>query len=118
MIWQPTGLTTVTLRALRTIEDAADENVAGYDLNSARLQVDHELRRNILLTGYVWPAARELYRPDATQTFYGGGAGITYLVNRHVRVEVTDDIVSLTGTQPFGPSYTQNIALVTLKLAM
>ena len=118
LIWQPTGLTTVTLRALRTIEDAADENVAGYDLNSARLQVDHELRRNILLTGYVGLQHVNYIGADATQTFYGGGAGITYLVNRHVRVEVTDDIVSLTGTQTFGPSYTQNIALVTLKLAM
>jgi hypothetical protein len=118
VIWQPTGLTTVTLRALRTIEDAADENVAGYDFNSARLQVDHELRRNILLTGYVGLQHVNYIGVDATQTFYGGGVGLTYLVNRHVRVAVTDDVVSLTGAQAFGPNYTQNIALVTLKLAM
>ena len=118
-IWQPTGLTTVTLRGLRTIDDAVDENVAGFIYTSGRLQVDHELFRNILLTGYgSIQHADYLQTAGGNETFFGAGAGVTYLMNRNVHVALTYDWVDHNGMNGFGPDYLQNIAMLQLKLAM
>lgn len=119
VIWQPTGLTTVTGRGLRTIEDAADENLAGYVYTSGRLEVDHELRRNILLTGYgSIQHADYLQSNGGNETFYGTGAAVTYLLNRHVHVALSYDFVDHNGQNGFGPDYLQHIGLLTLRLAL
>jgi hypothetical protein len=119
IIWQPTGLTTVTLKAVRTIEDAVDENVAGFNYTSGRLQVDHELRRNIILSGYgAIEHAYYLETSGGNETFFGAGAGVTYLMNRNVHLALTYDWVDHNGQNGFGPNYLQNIAMLQLRLAM
>ena len=119
VIWQPTGLTTVTLKALRTIEDAVDENVAGFIYTSGRLQVDHELRRNILLTGYTSiQHASYLQTNNGNETFFGAGAGVTYLMNRNIHLALTYDWIDHNGQNGFGPDYLQNVAMLQLRLAM
>lgn len=119
IIWQPTGLTTVSLRGLRTIDDAVDENVAGFIYTSGRLQVDHELRRNIVLTGYTSiQHAYYLQTGGGNETFFGAGGGVTYLVNRNVHIALTYDWVDHNGFNGFGPDYLQNVALLQLRLAL
>ena len=51
LIWSPSGMTTITATLHASIEDAAQETNAGYTYTRARLTVDHEYRRNVLLTG-------------------------------------------------------------------
>jgi hypothetical protein len=48
--WYPSGLTTVSVGVSRTIEDSADVGVSGYLSSRIDAQVDHELRRNLILT--------------------------------------------------------------------
>ena len=119
VIWQPTELTTVTLKGLRTIEDAVDLNVAGFDYTSGRLQLDHELRRNILVTVYgSIQNASYINTGGGNETFFGAGAGVTYLINRNVHLALTYDWVDHNGINGFGPDYLQNIAMLQLRLAM
>jgi hypothetical protein len=119
VIWQPAGVTTVTLKGVRSIEDAVDLNVAGYVFTSGRLQVDHEVRRNIILSGYGSIAnAQYLETGGGAETFYGAGAGLTYLMNRNVHLALTYDWVDHNGVHGFGPNYLQNIAMLQLRLAM
>ncbi len=119
VIWQPTGLTTVTLQALRTIEDAADENIAGYVYTSGRLQVDHELRRNILLNAYTSIQRADYIQANGgNETFYGAGTGVTYLMNRYVHLALTYDFVDHNGANGFGPNYIQHIGMLQVRLAM
>ena len=78
--WTPTRLTTVTLLARRDIQDAADESIAGYTATSARLSIEHELRRNIILNGYgeIQQAdfqSSNLNLPVGTTNLSGGGLG-------------------------------------------
>ncbi len=45
VIFSPSGMTTVTAKVNRSIEDAAQEGVAGYTYTGARLILDHEYMR-------------------------------------------------------------------------
>jgi hypothetical protein len=49
LIWSPSGMTTVTATLTRSIEDAAQEGIVGYTYSRARLVLDHEYLRNVLL---------------------------------------------------------------------
>jgi hypothetical protein len=48
--WFATQLTTVTLEGARTIADSIVPNSAGYTASSVKLEVDHELLRNLILS--------------------------------------------------------------------
>ena len=127
--WTPTRLTTVTLQGRRDIEDAADDNIAGYTYSALRLGANHELRYNVIVGGHV-----ELQRADyqstklnlpssttstalsglneagTSQNIYNAGATVSWLLNRNMKLGVTYDITRRDG----GSSYLSNIGLVTL----
>lgn len=75
--WSPSGLTTVTGTLSRTIEDAAQEGVAGYTSTTARLVVDHEYLRNVLLNGFASVQHAAFLQGGGTQTLYSLGGGVT-----------------------------------------
>ena len=117
--WQPSGLDTVTLKALRTIDDAVDQNIAGFIYTSGRLQWDHELRRNILLSAYgSIQHASYLQTNNGQETFFGAGGGVTYLMNRTIHVALTYDWVDHNGQNGYGPNFTQNVALLQFRFAL
>ena len=89
IIWNPTGLTTVTARYARTIEDATTDSVTGYTYDRLSLVVDHELYRNILLQANVLFQNAAYQNSTLTQLNYGGGAGVTYLINRNVQLALS-----------------------------
>ncbi len=92
-IWTPTGLTTVTGSVIRRIQDSADESTSGYTETSARLRVDHEYLRNVLLQANAGVYYNE-YNGGGNQTLYTIGAGATYLLNRNMGVTATYDFVA------------------------
>jgi hypothetical protein len=89
LIWSPTGMTTVTGTLSRSIEDAAQEGVAGYTYTAASVTVDHEYARDILLqaTGGVQQA--DFLQGGGQQTALLLGLGVTWLVDRQLRVSAT-----------------------------
>ncbi len=130
VIWTPTELTTVTGRIVHTIEDPSDETTQGYDYTSARILVDHEYLRNILLRGYVGLQRADYVGVNFNQTLYQGGASVTWLVNRHARVTLSYDLTdrqgsknvptgtSFNGLPVSGGNYLQNIYLVQLRVQL
>ena len=125
VIWTPTGLTTVTARVSRTIEDTAtSSSVTGYDYTSALLSVDHEYLRNVLLRSYVGYQHADYVGSPATETFYQFGAGATWLLDRHFRLGLNYSFVDHTGDtggQPLntpvkGGTYLQNIVMLELRI--
>lgn len=119
VIWQPAGVTTVTLKGERKIEDAVDLDVAGYTLTSGRLQVDHEVRRNIILTGYGSIVnAQYIDTGGGAETFFGAGASVSWLLNRNVHLALSYDWVDHNGVNGFGPNYLQNVVMLQLKLGI
>jgi hypothetical protein len=86
VVWQPSGLTTVTGTLDRRIEDAAEEGFVSYTLTSARLSVDHELRRDILLGAHANYDNLAYNHGGGTSVFAGGGASVTWLTSRNLHV--------------------------------
>ncbi len=89
LIWSPSGMTTVTGTLTRSIEDAAQEGVAGYTYTAAALTLDHEYARDILLqaTGGVQQA--DFLQGGGRQTALLFGLGVTWLIDRHMRISAT-----------------------------
>ena len=98
VIYTPTGLTTVTGSARRAIEDPQTEGVSGYTLTNLGLVVDHEFRRNILLQGRANFQTAEYLQGGGTTSSYTLGAGISWLVNRRVRLSADYDATQQNGS--------------------
>lgn len=84
--WFPTQLTTVTLTAAQTLEETQLVGSPGYTSTNVAVQVDHELRRNIILTGYLGTGMDDYEGIDRDDDRTGGSLGVTWLLNRRVAV--------------------------------
>ncbi|MDP9024909.1 MAG: outer membrane beta-barrel protein, partial [Candidatus Eremiobacteraeota bacterium] len=125
LIYNPTPLTTVSGTLARRIQDSADETTAGATNLSARLRIDHELRRNVIIsaTGAV---VRNQYA-SGSQVQYIGGVSGSYLLNRYAAVGASYDvsarnssgsnILNLNGF-PVGNDYVDHRILLQLKLSL
>ena len=84
--WFPTELTTVTGNFRRVVEDSVVVGAGGFLSTTASLQVDHELMRNVILTGQVAYAADAFEGVDREDDRWLGALSGTYLLNRYVGV--------------------------------
>jgi hypothetical protein len=116
LIWSPSGMTTLTGRLTRSIEDAAQEGVAGFTYTTANLTVDHEYQRNILLqaTGGVQQA--DYLQGGGQQTGLLLGVGVTWLVDRRMRIAATYTYNDQRGgTVGTAGAFTRSLGLLTLR---
>jgi hypothetical protein len=120
--WSPSGLTTVRGSLTRTIEDAAQEGVAGFTYTAVRFTIDHEYLRNLLVSASAGLQRADFLRGGGGQNAHAAGAGITWLVNRSMRLSATYDLTGVakfgTVTTNLGDNYARQIALITLRLAL
>jgi len=86
--WFPTQLTTVTVTGSRTIEDAGIVGSSGYLSTNLGAQVDHELLRNVIVSGNASWGNDDYKGIDRKDRRYGAGVSATYLMNRNVGVTV------------------------------
>jgi len=97
--WFPTQLTTVTVSAARTVEDAAIPGSSGYLSTNYSAMVDHELLRNVILSGQVSyglddyrgtikPTPLKIRDLDREDKRVAAGVSATYLLNHHAGVTV------------------------------
>ena len=96
LIWAPSGLTTVTGRVSRTIEDSIGQTTSGVVLTQASLTVDHEYLRNVLLQGR-FGAISSQFTGSQTQSIYDFGGSVSYLFNRNMRLTATLDYFDSVG---------------------
>ncbi len=126
LIWTPNGLTTVTATLTQSIEDAAQEGTAGYTYTTAKLRLDHEYLRNVLLHASAGAQRAVFTQGGGTQNGVTLGAGITWLMNRNLRLSADYAFNAQQGapnTQPGAQSgssgnYNGNIVLIALRFAM
>jgi hypothetical protein len=129
-IWTPTGLTTVTGSVSREIEDPAAEGTGGYTYSIARIVIDHEYRRDLLLQGRGGVQVAQYLHGGGIQTSFSFGAGATWLVNRNLRASLEYDFTDQSGsgnssarsTQTLNGlssgGYARNLFLLALRLAL
>ncbi|MEO9191700.1 MAG: outer membrane beta-barrel protein [Acetobacteraceae bacterium] len=121
-IFTPGGMTTVTATLARGMEDAAQEGVAGFVYTGAKLTIDYEWRRDVLLQASTGVQRADLLGGGGDQTAVRFGVGATWLVNRRVRVIATYDAADTRGTGApttgLAGSFTRSIGLLTVRLAL
>jgi hypothetical protein len=122
LIWSPSGLTTVAATLTRSIEDAAQEGVAGYTYTSARLTIDHEYRRDVLLRLSAVVQRADFLQGGGQANGFTLGAGVSWLLNRHMRLtadyDFTDQRSTSNPTLATTGSYTRSVALLALRFAL
>jgi hypothetical protein len=86
-----TQLTTISLAARRDVRDAAVVDSPGYTSARVALGVDHELLRNLILTGRADLEKDDFSRVDRRDTLFHVGGGAYYTLNRNMVVAPTID---------------------------
>ncbi|WP_440958167.1 outer membrane beta-barrel protein [Oceanicaulis sp. LC35] len=104
--WFPTALTTVTASATRSIQDAAIANSGGYVAQNLSVNVDHELKRNVIVSAGLSLGKDEYSGIDREDDRWSANAGVTYFMNRNVGVRasytyVDQDSKGLAGNQDY-----------------
>lgn len=128
VVWNPTGLTTVTGRATRRILDSADETTVAVTQSDVGLRVDHEFRRDILLRASGAALVDEYGRGQGGQQSFTAGVGGTKLLNRNMQLGLDYDFTRRISTgqgnlgviinQRFGGSFSENQVLLRLRLML
>ena len=122
LIWSPNGMTTVTATLTRSIEDAAQESIVGYTYTSARVVVDHEYLRNVLLQASASVQRADFLQAGGHANGFSLGGSATWLINRHMRLSATYDLAGQRGSSSPAPlttgNYTRSIGMLTLRVGM
>lgn len=125
VVWNVTSITSITLNALRTVQDAnqaallfigAPPTSPAFLNTVVGLRVDHELLRNVLIDGVASYTNDAFHGIGLTTNVYAVGAGIKYLFNRnlYVGLDYTYQRQDATGPGSALFNFTQNIAMVRL----
>lgn len=115
-IWTPSGRTTVTATLSRRIEDAAELTAVSYTFTGARLAVDHELYRNVLLAAYADLQQAAYQQRGGRDRLAGFGLGATWLINRRLRAAASWDFS--TRRRADGAVVDEAVALLRLRFSM
>lgn len=109
--WFVTALTTVTVGAGRTVEDTGVVGSAALFATTVSARVDHELLRNVILSGEVAYDEDEFESIERKDKRVRAYAGATYLLNRRVGVNAFVTRVDQSSSGPIGtagPDYDVN----------
>ena len=109
LIWNASPLTTVQFSVGRDIEDTNLGRGSGFFDTAAQVTVDHELMRNLVLSGaagYNWQDYRGIDREDEVAR---GTLSVSYLASRYVTLTLVYDYEERqsSGSDP-GPDYRSN----------
>jgi len=116
LVWNVTQLTSITLKGLRTIEDAAAANAVnspGFLHSTIGLSLDHELLRDLLVNATAAYSSDKYEGVSRTDKYYDLGGGMKYFLNRHLYVGANYffERRNSTGSAAINP-YSRNIFLL------
>ncbi len=87
IVWEPTRLTDVTITVRRRLADAATVTAGTDTLTEGRLEIDHALRHNVLLTAFADIGSSDYGagdNPGPTQLVQQYGASASWSLTRHL----------------------------------
>jgi hypothetical protein len=119
--WSPSGMTTLNAIVSRETGDAAQEGVSGLVYTSARLIIDHEYLRNLLLrASFGWQQAD--FFQGGHQSGTTAGLAVTWVLSRSARLSFTYDQIDLhssgTPAETLAGAYRSSVGLVTMRLGL
>jgi hypothetical protein len=115
--WFPTQLTTVTLSGSRSVQDGAATGSPAYIAGVFGLKADHELLRNLILTGQVGTENDDYHGVDRKDTNTNASVAAKYLLNRMVGITVSYNYLNQDSSGAAkGPKYKVNRIMATANL--
>jgi hypothetical protein len=116
--WNVTKLTTVEFTALgdlreTTVTDNNGNPASSHLVATGGINVDHELLRNLLLAANASVTRDDFEGIDRTDYIYRAGFGVTYMLNRYLRLGADYDFRKK-DAEAGGTDYTENVGLVRL----
>jgi hypothetical protein len=116
--WFATPITTVTFTGARSIEDVFDGTVDAFAQTTVGVDVDHELLRNLIVSGGVAYFDRDFEVRVRSDQEWRGEVGARYLVNRVAEIGGSYQFSNLESDRSPGGdvSYDINRFLATLTL--
>ncbi|ACJ01344.1 outer membrane beta-barrel protein [Rhodospirillum centenum] len=117
LTWNATALTTLIFTVSNTTEETTQAGSSSYIASLYRVQVDHELMRNVILSGFASYIDNDYKGITRQEDVIGLGASAKYLINRNFSAELgyrmTDRDVNVAGSD-----YTRNIFFLNLTAAL
>ncbi|WP_424139431.1 outer membrane beta-barrel protein [Roseomonas chloroacetimidivorans] len=114
----PSQLTTFTLAAQRTIEESIRADATSYTRTQIRFAVDHELRRNIILSGELRAERLEYQSPSEKVTDAAGMIGLQFLINRNWSVWASYQRYERLEAPASTREFDQNVLQLRMKFAL
>ncbi|WP_158600824.1 outer membrane beta-barrel protein [Teichococcus wenyumeiae] len=118
LLYLPSPLTTVTLTAQRSIEESTRATNVSYTRTLVRLNVDHELLRNVIVSAELRGERRNYDRPDESVTDAVGILSAQVFFNRRVSMLASyqryERLQASAGIQEFD----QNLFLLRLRFTL
>lgn len=118
LIWVPTQLTNVTFTVARTIEESIRQNAVSYTRTRGGVRVDHELLRNVILTGDVRVENRDYPSPKQTATDVVFTAGARWLINRNLSLNGSYSYARRVEATGGATEYDRNVFEIRLRVAL
>lgn len=113
--WNVTKLTTIVGSLAGDLAETTQTGASGRRVATGEVEVDHELRRNILIGGNLIATRDDYEGINRTDWIYGAGADATYLINRYLRAGVGYDFRQRDG-ESSADDFTNHVFLVRLGL--
>ncbi|MBI1260831.1 MAG: outer membrane beta-barrel protein [Rhizobiales bacterium] len=89
--WFITPLTTINLNASSSIQETTTAGASGYQSMGVGLTVDHELLRNVILSGNVGYSNDDYDTISRQDDYISAGLGVDYLLNRNFELGLKYD---------------------------
>ena len=88
VLWNPTNLTSIQATAETSVKETTVDEASGIEAFDAILEVDHELRRNLLVGANAQYTYHDYEGEDVSDKYYVIGPSLTYLWNRNLEAEL------------------------------
>jgi hypothetical protein len=115
LTWNVTELTTITALLSSDIRETTTPGASGRLVSTGEIGVDHELRRNIILSGNVGITRDDYQGTSRTDWIYRAGPDLTYLINRYLRASLGYEFVKR-DSDVSDEDFTNHVVLVRLGL--
>jgi hypothetical protein len=114
VLWNITRLTSIQFDANRTVSETTLSDASGFITSLADVSIEHELRRNILLsTGFSY-ALNEYEGIDRTDNIYTLSAGARYIITPNYTLNF-DYNIQVRESDAVGRDFERNRVMLSLK---
>jgi hypothetical protein len=114
LLWNPTGLTSVIGNATYDFVPTLSGSSPGYWRSLASIEVDHELRRNVVLIGETDFLHRDFVESDGFSNAFGFSLGARYLIDNGLNLDARYRFRKQSGNGS-NSDYTNNTVFVQLR---